>query len=311
VTDANAVLGRIDPDYFLDGGMALDIEAAERAVDSIAEPLGMSRVEVATGILGIINARMADALRTLTVEQGVDPRSFSLVAFGGAGPMHAIALAEELGIGEVIVPWAPGAFSAWGMLHTDLRRDLVRSHYRPTAEIDGAELQQAFDELVVEGGAALEADGVPAADRRFLCHVDMRYTGQEYTLTVAAPEPSDVPALVAQFHDDYFVRYGHSTPGAPVETVAVRLTAIGVNDAPMAVAAATDAALAPDRGTRTVVFDGVEHEAAIVHRDAVGNGAVVDGPAIVEEPTSTTVVPPGWTVGLGPANALLLTIASN
>lgn len=309
VTDANAVLGRIDPGYFLDGGMALDVEAAERAVDRVAEPLGMSRVQAAEGILAIINAKMADALRTMTVQQGIDPRSFSLVAFGGAGPMHAIALAEELGITEVIIPWASGAFSAWGMLHTEMRRDLVRSHYRPPATIDGAELAQVFRELTAEGDALLAADGVAAGQRRFLRQVDMRYTGQEYTITVnASEEASDIGSLVERFHGDYLVRYGHSTPGAPVETVAVRLTAFGANHWPMAAGAPLgDGATAPARPTRSVVFDGAAHDAAIVHREEITGGVALDGPAIVEEPTSTTVVPPGWSVALGGANTLVIT----
>jgi N-methylhydantoinase A len=307
VTDANAVLGRIDPSYFLDGGMTLDVEAAGRAVDTIAESLGMSRAEAASGILAIINAKMADALRTMTVQQGIDPRSFALVAFGGAGPMHAIALAEELGITEVIVPWASGAFSAWGMLHTEMRRDLVRSHYRPPAAIDGAELERIFGELAAEGDTLLESDGVPAAQRRFARSIDMRYTGQEYTITVQAPDDvTDIAPLVERFHADYLVRYGHSTPGAPVETVAVRLTASGVNDWPIA-AGEVDAAAAPSRATRPVVFDGATHDAAIVHRDEIVAGVLVEGPAIVAEPTSTGVVPPGWTVRLGTANALVMT----
>ena len=307
VTDANAVLGRIDPEYFLDGGMALDVEASERAIDRVAEPLGMSRLEAAEGILAIINAKMADALRTMTVQQGIDPRSFALVAFGGAGPMHAIALAQELGISDVIVPWACGAFSAWGMLHTEMRRDLVRSHYRPPMAIDGAELEAVFAELTEEGDALLDGDGVPAGQRRFSRLLDMRYTGQEYTITVAAPDDAtDIDALVARFHDDYMVRYGHSTPGAPVETVALRLTASGVNEWPMAAGAPEGSDGARARTNRRVVFDGIAGDAAVVHRRAIAGAAVVDGPAIIEEPTSTTVVPPGWRVSLGPANALVI-----
>jgi N-methylhydantoinase A len=196
------------------------------------------------------------------VQQGIDPRSFSLVAFGGAGPMHAIALADELGITDVIVPWASGAFSAWGMLHTELRRDLVRSHYRPPTAIDGDELEAVFAELAAEGDALLGSDGVRADQRRFHRQVDMRYTGQEYTITVDAPDDArDLDALVERFHDDYKVRYGHSTPGAPVEIVALRLAASGVNEWPMA-AGAPEAPRSPARRTRTVVFDDVPADAA-------------------------------------------------
>jgi N-methylhydantoinase A len=307
VTDANAVLGRIDPDYFLDGGMTLDVAAAEQAVDRVAEPLGITRLGAAEGILAIINAKMADALRTMTVQQGIDPRSFSLVAFGGAGPMHAIALAEELGITDVVVPWASGAFSAWGMLHTELRRDLVRSHYRPPTAIDGAELEAVFAELATEGDALLESDGVPADQRRFYRQVDMRYTGQEYTIPVDAPDDAnDIDALVERFHEDYTVRYGHSTPGAPVELVALRLAASGENDWPMAAGAVEAVDSAPVR-RRAVVFDATPTDAAVVHRREIVDGTVLDGPVIVEEPTATTVVSPGWRVVLGPANALVIT----
>jgi N-methylhydantoinase A len=307
VTDANAVLGRIDPDYFLDGGMTLDVAAAEQAVDRVAEPLGITRLGAAEGILAIINAKMADALRTMTVQQGIDPRSFSLVAFGGAGPMHAIALAEELGITDVVVPWASGAFSAWGMLHTELRRDLVRSHYRPPTAIDGAELEAVFAELATEGDALLESDGVPADQRRFYRQVDMRYTGQEYTIPVDAPDDAnDIDALVERFHEDYTVRYGHSTPGAPVELVALRLAASGENDWPMAAGAVEAVDSAPVR-RRAVVFDATPTDAAVVHLREIVDGTVLDGPVIVEEPTATTVVSPGWRVVLGPANALVIT----
>ncbi|MGH3262668.1 MAG: hydantoinase/oxoprolinase family protein, partial [Trebonia sp.] len=309
VTDANAVLGRIDPAYFLDGGMALDVAAAARAVDTVAEPLGMSRLEAATGILAIINAKMADEMRTMTVQQGIDPRSFALVAFGGAGPMHAIALAEELGIAEVVIPWACGAFSAWGMLHTDMRRDLVRSHYRQPDEISFEGLDHVFSELIAQGDELLAADGVPPERRRYERRVDMRYTGQEYTLTVDVTDDlADVAALVESFHAAYLVRYGHSTPQAPVETTAARVAAIGVNASAIASGqGGSTGRIAPARSTREVVFDGVAHETAIVHRDEVIDGVEVRGPAVIQEPTATTVVHPGWTVRLGPLGALLIT----
>lgn len=308
VTDANAVLGRIDPAYFLDGGMSLDVEAAGRAVDTVAEPLGMSRLEAATGILAIINAKMADEMRTMTVQQGIDPRSFSLVAFGGAGPMHAVALAEELGITEVVVPWACGAFSAWGMLHTDMRRDLVRSHYRQPHEISLEGLEEVFGELIAQGNELLEADGVPQERRRYERRVEMRYAGQEYTLTVdVTDDVTEVATLIQRFHDAYLVRYGHSTPEAAVETTAARVAAIGVNVASIAIGdEASSGADVPARSSREVVFDGVAHTAAIVHRDEIVEGVEVHGPAVIQEPTSTTVVHPGWTVRPGPLGTLLI-----
>jgi N-methylhydantoinase A len=250
---------------------------------------------------------MADEMRTMTVQQGIDPRSFSLVAFGGAGPMHAVALAEELGITEVVVPWACGAFSAWGMLHTDMRRDLVRSHYRQPHEISLEGLDKVFSELIEQGNELLEADAVPPERRRYERRVEMRYTGQEYTLTVdVTDDVTDVATLIQRFHDAYLVRYGHSTPEAAVETTAARVAAIGVNVASIATGEAGSTATVPERSTREVVFDGIAHGAAIVHRDQIVDGVEVHGPAVIQEPTSTTVVHPGWTVRLGPLGALLV-----
>src|SRR5207248_2172569 len=144
VTDANLFLGRLDPEFFLGGRMRLDEQAAESALHSIAEEIGLDDTSFAEGMLAIVNANMADAMRTITVKQGIDPRDFSLVAFGGAGPMHATWLAQELEIREVIVPWSPGTFSAWGMLQTDIRHDVVRSFYRPVAELEGNVVAEVF-----------------------------------------------------------------------------------------------------------------------------------------------------------------------
>src|SRR5207247_5145692 len=155
VTDANLFLGRLDPDYFLGGRMHLDEAAAAAALQPIARELALDEAALAEGILAIVNANMADAMRTITVKQGIDPRDFSLVAFGGAGPMHAVWLAEELEIGEVIVPWSPGTFSAWGMLQTDTRHDVVRSFYHPLAELEADTVSAVFGELQEEGSELL------------------------------------------------------------------------------------------------------------------------------------------------------------
>ncbi len=150
----------------------------------MAGQVGLSSTELAEGMLAIINARMADAMRTITVEQGIDPREFALVAFGGAGPMHAVWLAEELEIGEVIVPWSPGTFSAWGMLQTDMRHDVVRSFYRRLAGLESSAVSSTFDSLEAEGAELLEAEGIGADDRYFARSADMRYVGQEYTVNL-------------------------------------------------------------------------------------------------------------------------------
>src|SRR6185437_6133373 len=175
VTDANLVLGRIDPDTFAGGRMTLDTGAARDAVAQLGEQLELGVLPLAEGIVSVINAKMAQAIRTLTVEQGIEPRDFALVAFGGAGPMHAAFLARELGISEVIVPRLAGAFSAWGMLETELRRDFTRPFFRRAGEADLDELARICAETAVEGTEALAAEGVPAGSTRVEHSLDMRY----------------------------------------------------------------------------------------------------------------------------------------
>ena len=184
VTDANLVLGRVDPTAFAGGRMTLDRDAAEQAVAILANELHLDTVELAEGICDVINAKMAQAIRTLTVEKGIEPRDFALVAFGGAGPMHAVFLARELGIREVIVPPYPGAFSAWGMLETEIRKDFSRTAYTPLAALDHAAFARTLEELEQEGFASLEDEGITRETGRVLHAVDVRYVGQEYTLTI-------------------------------------------------------------------------------------------------------------------------------
>jgi N-methylhydantoinase A len=230
VTDANLFLGRLAAQYFLGGRMSLDGAAAERALHPVATEIGLDDIAFAEGVLAIVNANMADAMRTITVKQGIDPRDYALVAFGGAGPMHAAWLAEELEIGEVIIPWSPGMFSAWGMLQTDMRHDVVRTFYAPVAELTADAVQGVYDELAIEGAELLATEGVAEAERYFSRTADMRYVGQEYSVSVTVNGNGtgiDLEAIDAAFHDAHRVRYGHSTPGAPVEFVNLRLAAFG------------------------------------------------------------------------------------
>jgi len=233
VTDANLVLGRIDPETFAGGRMTLDTGAARDAVERLGAELGLGVTALAEGIVSVINAKMAQAIRTLTVEQGIEPRDFALVAFGGAGPMHAAFLAQELGIGEVIVPRLAGAFSAWGMLETELRRDFTRPFFRRAGEADLQELARMCAETAAEGAEALAAEGVPAGSTRVEHSLDLRYEAQEYTLAIpidseSAPlEPGFLEEMIRRFNEAHDFRYGHSNPGAPVEFVALRSAALG------------------------------------------------------------------------------------
>jgi len=297
VTDANLHLGRLDPEFFLGGRMHLDADAAAGALSAIGSELGLDDATFAEGMLAIVNANMADAMRTITVKQGIDPRDYSLVAFGGAGPMHAVWLAQELEIKEVVVPWSPGTFSAWGMLQTDIRHDVVRSFYRPLGSLDGgAPVADVYAELQLEGAELLAGEGMGEQDRYFARSADMRYVGQEYTVTVPIGAEIDLAAIDASFHEQHRIRYGHSTPGAPVEFVNLRLAAFGRiagEAAPFTASGRSEPAVI---GERHVLFGGEEHATEVVRRDLLRPGDRQRGPAVIEEDGSTTVVPPGWAV---------------
>ena len=207
--------------------MELDPPAGEAALHSLASELGVADIPFAEGVLQVINASMADAMRTITVKQGIDPREYSLVAFGGAGPMHAAWLAAELEINEIMIPWSPGTFSAWGMLQTDMRHDLVRTFFRALADSDADDLVGIFEELEREGAELLADQRVDAADIYFARSADMRYVGQEYSVNVAIGSDVELEQVAGAFHDGHRIRYGHSTPDAPVELVNLRVAALG------------------------------------------------------------------------------------
>jgi N-methylhydantoinase A len=298
VTDANLLLGRVDESSFAGGRMSLDIEAARTAVQALGDELGIGADELAEGICDVANAKMAQAIRTLTVEKGIEPRDFSLVACGGAGPMHAVFLARELGVREVLVPRFPGAFSAWGMLESEVRKDASRAYYTPLADLDGGALAALLGELEADGFRGLDDEGITRQAGRVEHALDLRYAGQEYTLTVPlehAGEPLDADfaaTLSGRFDDAHHTRFGHANPGAPIEIVVVRSTALG--DKGRAEPVAMDGAGADYPSTaRRVTFDREAHDAVMVWRDDLPRDAVVTGPAVISEDTATTVVPPG------------------
>jgi N-methylhydantoinase A len=309
VTDANLLLGRMNPDYFLGGAMALDRAAAEREIGRVARELNLGAEELAEGMLAIINAKMAEAMRTITVEQGVDPREYSLVAFGGAGPMHAVALAEELEIGEVIVPWAPGTFSAWGMLQTDIRHDVTRTFYRPMEASVAGDLESAYTELEEQAREILRDEEVPEGRMHLLRTADMRYVGQEYFVNVELPgggfDAETLEEIADRFHAAYRTRYGHSTPGAPVEFVNLRVAALG--ELERRVIGFRPPAEGGHEEVRGVVFEGERVPAKIFRRDRLPTGSGVSGPAVVEEETSTTVIPPGWRARVDELGNMIIT----
>ncbi|MFB6304709.1 MAG: hydantoinase/oxoprolinase family protein [Haloferacaceae archaeon] len=296
VTDANLVLGRVDPGDFLSDPAP---EAAHAAVrEELADPLGVSPEEAALSVLGVANAKMAREIRRVTVERGRDPADFTLVAFGGAGPMQAAAVARRMDIGSVLVPRSPGVFSARGLLVADVRMDESRAYpgSEPDAETGESVLADLRDRLLDRfRDQGFDPDAVDVA-----VTVDARYRGQSYEVSVplGADEftPAAVEAAVERFHDAHARRYGHAMRDEPVEFVTVRAAGTVPTDPIAADAGDGGDAAAARTGRRDVYFrDRGYVETGVYDRTALGPGADVEGPAILEEPSSTGVVPPDAT----------------
>jgi N-methylhydantoinase A len=307
VTDANLFLKRLGAKSLLGGRMSLDEAAAAQAIRTMAQQVGLDDVTFAEGMLAITNAKMADAIRTITVEQGIDPRAFGLVAFGGAGPMHAVWLARELNIAEVVVPRFPGTFSAWGMLQTDVRHDLTRNFYYPTSGVSAEEVTSVYDQLQEEGVVALEGEEVARDDMYFVRSADMRYVGQEYTVNVTVGDAIDVREIEDSFHRAHDTRYGHSTPGAPVEFVNLRLAALGRLERRVLPYTPEAHGDDPVTGRRQAIFDGAAYDTPVLWRDWVKLGAEYAGPLVIEEDSATTIVPPGHHVRLDEWGNIIIT----
>ena len=295
VTDANLFLGRLGKESKLGGWMDLDINASEDVLDSLSKKLKISPVELAEGILSIINAKMADAIRTITVKEGIDPREFSLVAFGGAGSMHAVWLAEELEINEIIVPNDPGTFSAWGMLQTDIRRDLTVNFYQNFQSLEQKKLLENYNKLKEEATELLKSENVTEADMNFSLTADMRYIGQEYYVNVQLLEPFNLEGINKNFHDTYEKQYGHSTPEGPCEFINLRLIALGKIQKSASIKSANEETDRADT-KREVIFNQEVHQTDVLSRQKIKTNNKFKGPAVIEESTATTVVPPNYNI---------------
>lgn len=306
VSDANLVLGRLDSSNFAGGSMTLDKDKARQAVGALGARFGLSTEAMAQGIIDIINAKMADAIRTITIRRGIDPRDFALVAYGGAGPAQAVALAQQLDIREVLIPVMPGAFSAWGMLQTDVRHDFKMTYYGFWHQIDAPDLAEKFAALEAEGAGYLRTEGFADADMSFERFADFRYHGQEYVLTIPVQSGAiDMTAVRAAFDEAYERQYGHSSPEAQVEVANLRVAALGTLARPGIPDPAVLGRTAPR--ARRVYFDGAEHDSAVVNRDEFAKGQIIEGPAIIEEATATTILPPDWCAKVITGGQLLLT----
>jgi N-methylhydantoinase A len=312
VTDANLVTGRLNADYFLGGRMRLDTEKAERAVAAIAEAFGLSVMETALGILRLANANMQAALERVSVERGYDPRDFALVAAGGAGGLHASMLARELRMRKVIVPRAPGQFSAWGMLMTDLRHDFIRTRVTPCDQESLDEIRETFRDLERAAMAQFEEESFPAervSTERFL---DLRYRGQEHTVRTPVPASGldeAVEDVLEAFHRLHEQAYAFRQDD-PVEIVNFHVVGWGAVDHPsIAAREAYGRGLSPaEKGERPVVFeDGGAVPSRVFERDLLPVGESIVGPAVVEEPACTTIVCPDQRAIVDPFGNLVIT----
>lgn len=316
ITDANLVLGRLNPSYFLGGEVPLDFERASAAIElTCAKPLGVDLQKAASGIIDIANAAMSHALRLVSVQRGIDPRDFVIVAFGGAGPLHANDLAREAGIRTTLIPMSPGTTSALGLLVTDLQHEFTATLGRRTSDVDVVTVEAAFRDLEQRGREALCRDGVPAAAAQLNRLVEMRYAGQSFELTVplagAAFDNSSLQVLVDRFNATHHQTYGFSAPSEPVEIVILRVTAIGPIAKPNPATLVAAKGIAEPKSERQVWFEsaGGFTPTSIFDRYSLGEGAVLAGPAIIEELDATTVIQPGFQAAVDRFGNLIVTQA--
>ena len=315
VTDANLVLGRLDAENFLGGAMPLDLAAARRVIGGLAARLDLSLEEAAEGIVTIVNANMANAISSRTVQKGLDPRDFVLVAFGGAGPLHGAEVARALGIPEIIVPAYPGITSAVGLLTTDLKYDAVRTEFQTSDGVDLDRLTADFAAMQTELARQLAADGVQPPDVSFQRAGDLRYVGQGYELRVPFPEgPLDFAVLdrvFVRFGDQHRAEYGHVFADNPIEIVNIRVTGIGRmpkivpprpregGSLPRALVKTARCAFRTEDGLQTF-------SAPFYRRDALPLDEPIVGPAIILQTDSTTIVPPGAIVSADRSGNLII-----
>jgi N-methylhydantoinase A len=293
VTDANLFLGRLGSGSKLGGWMKLNVKESENSLLKISKELSITPSQLAEGILSIINAKMADAIRTITVKKGIDPREFSLVAFGGAGSMHAVWLAAELEIDEIIVPNDPGTFSAWGMLQTDIRRDLTVNFYNSFADLNEEKIKDAFNKLKEEAIDLLKIESVEDENMSFNLTADMRYIGQEYYVNVEIDEIIDLSKINNNFHATYKKQFGHSTPNGPLEFINLRLVAEGKIKKSNSLKSEKNLDKSKD-SLRKITFDNKDFDTKVLDRSNVELKKKIDGPLIIEEETATTVIPPNY-----------------
>ena len=317
VTDANLVLGYLDPRGRLGGELALRPELAERAIaERVARPLGLSVERAAVGILELVDAHMQEGIRVVSTMRGYDAREFALVAFGGAGPLHATRVAAAAGIPTVLIPARPGVTSALGLLTCDVRRDFLRSRLAPLARLTPAELEQPFTELAAEARERLLAEGFPSADVYLERALDLRYRGQGYELTTPLDTPirdaAGIAVLRQRFDQLHAQRFGHCAPDVPVDVVSWRVRAFArVPRLALRPATARSPSPAEPAARRAIYVDGQWREAAIYWRDRLRPGQWLAGPAVVEQDDSTTLILPNQVAHVDPYGHLVVRLAGD
>jgi len=304
VTDADVVLGYINPDYFAGGSIKLHAGAAARAIEErVARPLGLSLEDAAWGIHAIVNSNMELATRVVSIERGRDPRDLTLVAFGGSGPVHGCRLAQALGIPRIVLPASAGVTAAIGLLAAEVRFDVARTYVRRLDAVDGAALDAMYDEMSAQAIAVVQESAV-AGDVMAARSADARYVGQGYEVTVPIPRGRlDAAALArvqASFHEVYAARYGYANPAEPVEVVTWKLSAVGGSPRIALAKAGARAADLRRKATRRAYFPEARGytDTPVYDRYELAAGTSLTGPAIVEERESTTVLPPRVTASV-------------
>jgi N-methylhydantoinase A len=320
VTDANLALGRLGADRFLGGEMKLDTAAANLALKThVGDPLGMSATAAASGILRIASTAMSYAVKAVTTERGLDIGDFSMVAYGGAGPLHATTIAKELGIRRVIIPRAPGVFSAFGMLFSDLRYDYVRSWFERLEKASFDDMERIYGEIEGQGRDAIAASSVNPQEVAVARSADMRYVGQEHAVAVDLPielfKNKDRDGIKKAFDDMHLLRYGTNAPNERIEIVSLRSTITGVMKKPPQEKIEKGKATPPDAaftGTRPVFFVETNDfvDTKTYARTGLLAGNEIPGPALIEEHASTTVVLPGDKLTVDPFGNLMIAVGA-
>ncbi len=306
VTDANLVLGRLDGDKFLGGEMTLDKAAAEKAIEThIAKPLNLDVTKAADGILRIASTAMSYAVKGVSTERGLDAAAFAMVAYGGAGPLHATQVAREIGMKQIIIPLSPGNYSSFGMLFSDLRYDYVRTAPGRLTDIDFDQVETLYAEMAEQGRNAIERTSIAPEDIIVSRAADMRYVGQEHPVAVPLPaslfEGPDREGMKQAFDEVHKIRYGTNAPAEPAEIVSLRCSVTGLMPVPELAShdmGDTEPARDAVTGTRPVFFhrDQGFVETTCYDRTKLTTGNVITGPAVIEEHASTTLLPPGDTL---------------